>query len=118
MDGHEIPRNVRADFCDNPTLSPIEFTRNSSLIALNPARGLNMSYEKICMEDEVNGEMRCPFNQKVKTSESQLLDTKFIGNDWSFEFSCDDTEFEQLSNEPSPVFVDSFSEVRISIGDK
>lgn len=115
MDEQEIPRNCRPDFCDNPSVSPIEFNRNSSLIALNPPRALNISYEKICMDDEDVRE--CPSNQKLDftdsrnvITDSELLDTKFCVDDCSWEFSYDDTEFEQLSAEPSPIFVESFSE--------
>lgn len=126
MDEQEIPRNCRSDFCDNPSVSPIEFNRNSSLIALNPPRALNISYEKIYMDDDEVRE--CPTNQKLdfnntdasKIIDSELLDTKFCANEWSLEFSYDDTEFEQLSAEPSPIFVDSFSECldkKISLND-
>lgn len=94
MEEQEIPRNVRPEFCDNPTVSPIEFNRNSSLIA-NKSHVFNISYENYCIDDDIEEKNQfLENNEKIAPKES-LLDLRFIDNDYSLDFSYDDSEFFQ-----------------------
>ncbi len=113
MDDQEIPRNLKCDFCDNPTVSPIEFNRNSSLID-NKTRALNISFEKLAEEDDKCMSINTSSNQFFRIN-NEKLDLKFIGevdeeNSLSFEmeefnhdFSFDDEEFRSYYQE-SPFF--------------
>lgn len=91
MDEQDIPRNLQANFCDNPALSPIEFSRNSSLIN-NKAYTLNISYEKFIEDDLIDKDQIKNLNLD---SQEGLLDSKFIEDDSSLDFSFDDCEFQQ-----------------------
>lgn len=109
MDDQEIPRNLKFDFCDNPTVSPIEFSRNSSLID-NKTRALNISFEKLVEEEENCMNLYPSLNQFVPP-DNEKLDCKFISqidgeNSFNLEedefihdqeFSFDDTEFNSYS---------------------
>ena len=106
MNDQEIPRNLKPEFCDNPTVSPIEYSRNSSLIE-NKTRVLNISFDKLVEEEDNN----CvSSDQFVRPNNNEKLDVKFIGDtdeenllnfemeDFTYDLSFDDEDFR--SNSP------------------
>ncbi len=92
MDDQEIPRNLKSDFCDNPNISPIEFSRNSSLID-SKARMLNMSLEKLA-EKEYECMNFTSSDQFVRKSNDEL-DSKFI--EQSYEENSLNFEMEEIN---------------------
>jgi len=92
MDEQEIPRNARPSFCDNPTVSPIEYSRNSSLIA-NKSYTFNLSYDNMARE-EIN-EKECLNVKTLNTSQDLILDSKFIELSDKSDLSCD-TSFDDI----------------------
>lgn len=109
MDEQEIPRNARPEFCDNPNVSPIEFNRNSSLIA-NKSHAFNISYEK-CIDNDLDEKHPLLATTNDFALRETPLNTKITGHAWSLDLSYDDSEF-------FPVAACSYSSVEENLNKK